>query len=76
MKKRNDCCKCNANKLGNILIIFALVHRIKSHYCGNLALCGKSVKLGTHLYDTYRCKFSYSAISGSALGGGGMAGIS
>ena len=46
-----------------------LVQRIKPHYCGNRALCGKSMKLGTHLYDTYRCKFSYSAISGSVLGG-------
>ena len=34
----------------------------------------KCVKLGTHLYDTYGCKFSYSAISSSALGGGGGGG--
>ena len=37
----------------------------------NRALCGKSMKLGTHLYHVSICKFSYSAITDLTLRGRG-----
>ena len=37
----------------------------------NRALCGKSMKFGTHLYEVITFNFSYSAISDSTFSGRG-----
>ena len=48
-----------------------LVQRIKDKNLWNRALCGKSMKLGMHLYYVSICKFSYSAIADLTLKGRG-----
>ena len=48
-----------------------VVQRINVNMVMNCALCGKSVKFGTHVYHPKTCKFRTSAIAEFALGGRG-----